>query len=343
MSKNKKRILLVTAGAFLFSISTSVTATLAYYTINTAFSIEHLNINVGSIDANLYLGIRDKETGGIIFKEEYTKEDLDLSHDALEQVSAMYSEGWLNDTSVADDVKMPKFCSAYTLGSSKTQTSYASEGYVQKEFFLRSTQDCSLYLSDKTFFKPNEEKNQKTAATYGLSVDDLNEVVNSIRMSLYMDDPSNYVIVNPGNSDVTYFGGLLDLNLDGYYDYDTSSNKEYAYGQLENNVSYNGTGESLTPYEDSKSTFIANHKNGVSLLDLTNTTFKKENSRKLNEVTINEEEGDTSNTPLCILHKDVVQRVVLSIYLEGWDKHTIDSLQRASLDVSVLFTALYNI
>ena len=347
MSKGKKRALLITAGAFLFSISCSVTATLAYYTINTAFSVEHLNINVGSIDANLYLGIRDKATGLPKFddiSEEEWKEGLDLSHNALEQVSAMYSESWLNDSTPADQ-KMPKFCSPYNFGVNKGQTPVASgDGYVQKEYFLRSTQDCSLYLSDKSFFVPNEEKNKVTAATYGLSVDELNEVVNSIRMSLYVDDPTNYVIINPGNSNVTYFGGPLDLNLDGFYDYDPETNEEYLYGQPKGVVPYDRIGQSTTPYENSTSTFIANHKAGVKGWDTSNPNyFKQENSRKLNEVTINEDEGDTTNTPICILRKNQVQRVVISIYLEGWDTHTIDSIQRASLDVSVLFTALYNI
>ena len=361
MSKGKRRTLLIAAGAFLFSVSTSVTATLAYYTINSAFSIEHLNINVGSIDANLYLGLRDKTTGQPKFDnitDEEWKEGLDLSHNALEQVSAMYEKTW--NTGAGEDI-LPKFCSAYRFGTNNGQTPYADPaGYVQKEYFLKSTQDCSLYLSDadvdldeeghdkntgyRTFFIPNEEKNAVTAATRGVSVEELNNVVNAIRMSLYIEDFSGdykYVIINPGNTEETYFGGPLDLNLDGFYDYNKDTNKEYAYGEPVAVDPYDGVGDQVDPMENSKSTFISHHKNGVAKVN--EAKFKKENSRRLNEVTLNKDEGDTPNVPLATLKKDKVHRIVLSIYLEGWDKDTIDSIQEASLDVNVLFTALYNI
>ena len=341
MSSFRKKVLFFTACAFSFSISCSITATLAYYSISRAFSIEHLNINVKSIDANLYLGI--KENGQVVFKDEYTKEDLDLSHDGLLPVSAMYSDSWLKNGE-DNSTKLPQLCSAYSLGGEKNQTSYAKEGFVQKEFYLKATQDCSLYLSDETFFKPNLEKNIDTAENYGLSIKELNEVVNSIRMSFFVDDPDNYVIINPGNSVETYFGGLLDLDLNGYYDYDNTSKKEFAYGEVEGDVVYlDQQLENSSPYKDSKSTFIANHSSGVYMVDDKKTVFKKEPSRRLDEVTISKDEGQTKNAPICVLHKDVVQRIVLSIYLEGWDQHCVDSLKRASLDVSVLFTALFNI
>ena len=342
-SKHKKRLMLWVAGLFLFSVSTSVTATFAWYTINREFSIEHLNIHIGSIDTTLLLGIRGQD-GEIIFKDEYTKEDLDLSHDALDQVSAMYSSEWLDDETKSNDEKMPEFRSAYRFGTDKGKTAYAQEGFVRKEFFFKSSQDCSLYLSDESYVVPNIEKNQKTVETYGdVTLEGLNEAVNSLRMSFYMDDPSNYVIVNPGNSNTTSYGGPLDLNLDGYYDYDPVEKKEYAYGEVEGDIYYKDPTQEDTEPAESDSTFIANHMHGVKQIDLERTSFKQENSRKLSEVSINIDEGQTSNKPLCILRKDEIQRVVVSIYIEGWDKHTIDSIQRASMDLNLLFAALYNI
>ena len=341
MSQFRRRVLFFTACAFSFSVSCSITATLAYYSISRVFSIEHLNINIQSIDAELYLGVN--KGGEIVYGDKITQEDIDLSYDGLLPVSAMFSESWLNNGE-DNKTKLPKFCSAYGMGTSKNQTSYASEGYVQKEFYLKATQDCSLYLSEDTFFQANYEKNKYTAETYGLSLDELNEVTNSIRMSFFMDDPNNYVIINPGNSKETYFGGLLDLDLDGYYDYDHESKKEYAYGEVVGSVTY--LDQPLiesSPYKDSKSTFIANHSSGVYMVDNNKTNYKKEPSRKLDEVIIKNDEGSTKNKPICVLHKDIPQRIVLSIYLEGWDTHCVDSLKRASLDVSVLFTALFNI
>lgn len=339
----KKKIMLIVAGLFIFSVSCSVTSTLAWYAINKSFTVRNLNVVIGSEQETLRLGIRDAN-GEVVFKDEYTNEDLDISHDGLLPVSAMRSEEWLNNTSILDSEKMPEFREAYW-GPTTQITNYATEGFVRKEFFLKSSRDCSLYLSDETFAKPNEAKNRITADTYtDISYEHLNDAINSLRMSFYVDSNNSYTIVNPGNSLTTYYGGLLDLNLDGYYDIDHTNNAEFAYGEVNGGVSYlDYTYSDSTPYPNSTSTFIANHPNNVKLVDLSKTSFKKENSRKLSEVCINEEVGQTSNAPLCILHKDVVQRIVVSLYLEGWDEHTVDHIQRAAMDVSILFMALYNL
>lgn len=337
---SKKKLLFGASAMLLFSISTSITATFAWFGLSSAFSIEHLNINFKTKDVALYLGIRG-ENGLVEFKDEYTAEELSLSHDGLVPVSSMYQEDWLNDTSIPDDEKLPQFCDSYRPGLSHNKTNYAAEGFVQKEFFFKANEDCSLYLSDETFFTPNVEKNKEAQDIYGLDIDQLNEVVNAIRVSFYMDDVDNYVIMNPGEKEDTYYGGLLDLNLDGYYDY--QDGKEIAYGQVIGDVSYLDTqiGES-EPLENNKNTFYGNHKDNIDLVDMNKTSFAKEKSRTLEECILHSDEGDSENEPLCLLHKDEIKRVVVSIYLEGWDYQTVDGLQHASLDASLIFAALFN-
>lgn len=341
MHSSKKKILIATSMMFLFSITTSITATFAWFTLSSAFSIQHLNINFQTKTPALYLGIRG-EDGNPVFKDEYTAEEVGIGYDGLVPVSGMFQEDWLSDTSVPDSEKMPKFCNSFRPGFPKTKTPYAEDGFLQKEFFFKANDDCSLYLSDETFFIPNEEKNKESEQIYGLDINQLNGVVNAIRVSFYMDEVDNYVIMNPGEKEDTYYGGLLDLNLDGYYDYE--SGKEIAYGQSINSdvVFKDEQLETSVPLENNKNTFFGNHKDHVDLVDLNKTQFVKEKSRQLDECILYSDEGNSNNIPLCLLHKDEIKRVVVSIYLEGWDYQTYDGLEHACLDASLIFAALFN-
>lgn len=346
--KNKNKKLLSTKAqllfggslAFLFSLSCSVTATLAWYTINDVYQVNHLNVKFLSTGEKLELGIRD-ENGDVVFKDEYTSEELGFGDAVLDEVSGMYSSEWLEDTTIPADEKFPVFRSSYRGNIDHRKTRVAEDGYVQKEFFLRSTQKCSLYLNDTSYFVPNLDANAVTATTYGLNADELNQVVNAVRVSFYTED--NYVIANPGNSEETYYGGLLDLNLDGYYDYDSLAGEEICYGEVLGDVVYKDQIDESSPLSPNYSTFNGNHKDNVSLVDLEKTQIQKENSVKLDEICLNLEDGDSPYSPICVLEKDEVKRVVVSIYLEGWDRHTVDSIQRASFDACIDFAALYNL
>ncbi len=334
----KKKLLFVATAAFLFSFSCSVTATAAWYSINDMFAVNHLNINFTTMDISLRLGIRDNN-GDIVFKDEYDEEELGFGDEELDEVSGMYAEDWLNED-ISSDIKVPKFRQPYRFSSNHRKTDYAEGGYVQKEFFLLSSQDCSLYLSDESYFAPNLDLNHEVAVNEGLNEDELNNVVNATRISFYSED--KYVIANPGIMEETYYGGLLDLHADGYYDYE--DDKEIIYGQVEGDVKYKDEVlPSSLPYEDSNSVFVANHKDNIQLADVENTNIKKEDAVAFDKVTINLDEGNTTNEPLCILHKDEVKRVVVSIYLEGWDLDMIDSIQKSSFDVLIVFAGLYNI
>ena len=347
-SPSKKKLLLAVSVAFLFSLSCSVTATLAWYQVNAIFSIKHLNINFSTADVSLELGVKGDQ-GEPNFDPEYVAShvawaDRDGRQDGLLPVSSMYSEEWMNQVT-EDNINesVPRYRKAYRGPYDNKITSFTEvgEGYVQQEFYLRSNYDCSLYLSSESYMVPNLDKNHTTAVNYGLDENGLNDVVNATRLSLYTGE--EFVIVNPGVSEETYYGGLLDLNLDGYYD--NIDDKEVVYGQYSGNLDYKSplSPQETSPLVDNKSTFEGNHQPGVYRADLDSIEIAKENSVPWNKATLDVNAGNTSNKPITILHADEPKRIVCSIYVEGWDKHAIDQVQRASFDISIIFAALYNI
>ena len=344
-SPGKKKLLLAVSCAFLFSLSCSVTATLAWYQVNSIFSIAHLNINFSTADVKLELGVRGDQ-GEPNFDADYVAghvlwADKDNRQDGLLPVSSMKSEEWWTESAKTDNTSVPRFRRAYHGPYDNKVTSFTDEmdGYVQQEFYLKSNYDCTLYLSSDSYMVPNLDKNKETAANYGISEDGLNDVVNATRLSIYTGE--EFVIVNPGVSKETYYGGRLDLNLDGYWD--NVDNKEVVYGQYEGDLQYITPLSESSPLEDNKSTFKGNSKAGVEIADLSSITIAKEPAKRWDEVLLDVNAGNTFNEPITTLHADEPKRIVCSIYVEGWDEHAIDQVQRASFDINIIFAALYNI
>ena len=97
----------------------------------------------------------------------------------------------------------------------------------------------------------------------GVKLEGTGEIKNTLRIHFKNDDtnfifsPSDYL------SEKDTVGGLLDLDRDGYYDFDTYSKKEYLYGESENNLAFykdelTSNGPSEASYDGSS--FNGSHK-----------------------------------------------------------------------------------
>ena len=89
------------------------------------------------------------------------------------------------------------------------------------------------------------------------------------------------------------------------------------------------------------STFEAQHKLGVAKVDEVEArkNIKIESAKDLNyyKLDLNDPLKDT---PICHVKKGEQKRIVMSIYVEGWDIHMTDDIESASFDVSISFTGL---
>lgn len=135
----------------------------------------------------------------------------------------------------------------------------------------------------------------------------------------------------------TRIGGILDLNGDGYYDYDPFTQEEILYG------SYSGTGTNITSFdgtdsllsdinhtgENEPSTFLAKHRGSVTkgYVDYSGITFDTASYLAPSSI-FPADDGMghyTGGKPVCVTSEENgLGRVDFTLYLEGWDLSLID-------------------
>ena len=131
-------------------------------------------------------------------------------------------------------------------------------------------------------------------------------------------------------------GGILDLDLDGYYDYNEYTNKELVYGEYEGEYGYQSNptsnGSDGVPTE-SITSFHSNHKNGVYAVDENTLVPKTVSYYGLSRLTSRE-------FPVALTNQDYdgFSYGEFLIYLEGWDKHVIDQEQESCFNLNLSFT-----
>ena len=350
-SRTKTKAKLLTLGALLFSlgVATSAVSTSAWYNLLDIAVISNLNLKIDMKDAWLRLDL--KRNGEIIENDGngYTKEQLGIEEAVLRDVSGMFQDSWYN-SGFDFEHDVPKMHSRYRLGLSKTETFYEPEDkinktYVQNEFVLSSGMDTDVYLDPSSYIKSNVDANQKTADENGWSTDrfnKLNEAVHTVRISFLTDD--GYHIVKLGQTEDTYYGGILDLDKDGYYDNDGS--KEYLYGEYSGTPSHlpaNSTAPSeneLQSAKDNHNVFSAYHQKDIEQVNIASVNVKKENAKKIDSMTFDVNDPLKATTPICHVKAGQTKRIVVSIYVEGWDRYMTDDIASATFDVHIAFTGL---
>ena len=223
------------------------------------------------------------------------------------------------------------------------RSAVATQGYLQTILWLYANEDCEIYLSPDSGIAPNEEKNAETAREKGRDIDKLRKVTNAVRLSFYSED--GYVIAKTGESKQTYYGGILDMNGDGYYD--SYDGKEVLYGEYNTDALTDDYYADPTGHEDpyeGGDTFTANHNPDVKQViydkDDAKLAIKKENSVDIEYLQYDETEPLRRLDSICKLSKGERKRVVFSVYCEGWDEYMTDAIESAAFNINIGFVAL---
>ncbi|MBR5996658.1 MAG: hypothetical protein IK028_01375 [Bacilli bacterium] len=356
---NKRRIILSSLVGMAAIAALSVSLTWAWYA-----SSDRLKINSFEIDlsGNVQLLMStSKELDS--FKEGLTREELVENEFLFAPVSSMHRDTWFNqkaDTPIFYDSSTPSLTEIPSVEE-------ASSGFFQKRIYLLSTfVDYYAALDvEQCTFAYNEELNSLRAQDLHkeypeLSVDEITQKLNSLRDCLRMsilvneEDYYRYYVIDPykqENEDIL-FGGVLDNDGDGYYDYYTDEHgnkKEVVYGEVndlskvayDDPVNPNGEVESL----ESKGHYFGNSFTAKNRIDT--YTFNKANSNGL-EIAKEEsyalkdlDEYDTEVVIPCYHGKPT--EIVISIYLEGWDQACINNTMGACFDTNISFKLLRRI
>lgn len=146
-----------------------------------------------------------------------------------------------------------------------------------------------------------------------------------------VEDPhtnnSSFIMSPSRLNDVTIdVAGILNLNKDGYYDY--QDGYECIYGEYESKnflpYVYDGNKE----YEEEETTtFTANHYKNIQ-----GFSYVAKTATYLGTDTV------LMNKPLATIQSNGVGRCNIAIYLEGWDRTCVDSVVGSNYNLNLTFT-----
>ena len=291
----------------------------------------------------------------------------------FDAVSTMFQSEWLSDEKI-DPV--PSFFTYPSLFCPPSGIPYGPKdslnGFYSRALYLRAQDNAYVsldptecYLNEdealnrqtaKELYEQNEALIHQDEEQYGFTnrlhyteaeyLERLNALKKSMRVSIYDVENREYYIFDPHKDGDTVYGGILDNNRDGYFDtYTTANGETYEtiYGELNDRslVSYGPRLEEDDPINlDGELTcFHAKHLKGSFPYDAAASkqnglTFKKEETLTFNDAS---SENPADNPFVLELDRYVPKKIVLSIYMEGWDLDCINSTMGASFIAQLQF------
>lgn len=372
-------------GSFLCLITMLVCSTafsLAWYATSDFLQIQYFELNIAG-DEELFIGLKnstDKKDYSQLIEQSQLK-----TVDKFKPVSSMCSYKWMDKKA-----QNPILYESYNKGSMQfidptgTTPGYvlpeeipAESGYFSQELYLYSEKNYYAVLDASTTFVIDEEKNKARAheladahpemGTYEEILAQLNLLVQSARISVLTtrDDFYSYKIVDPfrNSNKPTQFGGLMDSDLDGEFDYWTKSTGstyekyEILYGEVNDRskivYDYNAEQHETLP-TDERTWYNAQHSKNTNIFDLIKSnenglTIKNESALSITENaeitqrlkdhgSLTEEEKQS----YVYIPVDAFKptRIVLSIYFEGWDFDNINCTMSGSFKTDIAFSVM---
>ena len=372
----KKRLILTALIGTIAIGTLSASITLAWYGASNLLSVNYFDITiVGNTTLKLSTS-KDLDSFREDLTSKQLKEDMEKDF-LFEPVSSMYKSNWMDEqkdmpTFYSSPTHLTPSSGIPDLKEATTGF-FSKKIYFLSNFSYNVTLDVDKCLfendKDSNFLRAQaiqadmKKENPDTTVTVSDVEDSLNNLINCLRVSILVnvEDNYKYYIVDPTKEvgDVTTFGGLLDNDNDGYYDtyyephYDANhlidgyDEKETIYGEV-NDRSYidydpplHDKSEPNTVEPERVDSFYGNCFTGMSKETVytynaassraKGLTFANEESLSLTEI---REDPSKINIPC---YKDVITEVVISFYLEGWDRQCINGTMGASFNTKLSF------
>ncbi len=360
MDANKK-INLYLAGLTMMTFAAFVATTagsLAWYAYSTRARLSYRGVSV-SKTFQLQIGIVDDDN----YIDDDEMSQYKLSRENRDSHSIVWATAGSGFTSGAINSYLEDTNYATNLVSPITSRSMESDGdlslYRAPAFGVPSTSDLAVldhYVLIPFVFRVVDSSNQ-FVKNQDLWVTDAfahtsGEMNVDKAVRVYFEGETNSFLLNPSSDETssdareTVMGGLLDLNGDGYYDYNPSTMEEIIYGEYEGELTYsepitadsafenvNGVDHSQYIHTSSSgvelaTTFFAKHKAGVKKANYQNLTYKVGKYETLSTVRPDVDAsqyfsngkpvGKTSNDTNALVYLNV------TIFVEGWDHVVID-------------------
>lgn len=361
--KKNKLVLSLYIGAISLSLA-SVSMAVAWYATSRQLFISSIDI---TIDADRDLEICGERDGQ--YKDKVNYSELDLGG-TFTPVTSAHSSEWI---SLKED--MPSFYDETRSSDIENFKTYekATTGYFSKKIYLKSNDNVYVTLDpEKTFIKPYEtelrdynkfyahklfEEYQENQTEFykDLTEEELEErldrVIKAMRYSILIKDGEeyDYKIIDPLKEGETLLGGVLDNDVDRYYDYYKLDNEdiyqERVYGEIiatKDQYVYDDALAEDTTYldeNDAPSAFNARHKKGIKTFNLEESKNKGLEIKVEDSIDIKDFESEEKPFYFPV-YRDTPKEVVVSIYLEGWDLESVNYTMGATF-ISELSFKIY--
>ena len=316
--KKSKFILAFYVGVIALGVA-SLSMSIAWYATSARLFVNSIDI---TIDADRDLLISTSKDGE--YRDSISFSELDPTG-VFTPLTSAHSSLWMQnqeDTPVFYDET--KFSTVENVNL----IDVADHGYFSQKFYLLADDDVYVSIDgNKTSLLANEQFNYSYARTLyeeyqaghddykkSLTVEDieerLNKIVEAMRFSILVKDINeySYTIIEPYKNGDTYLGGLLDNDVDRYYDYYFKDDSSIAYERVYGNARHKA-GTKTFNLEKSK-------ENGVEI--------KKEETYDINDFNSNVK---PYHFPV---YRDTPKEITVSIYIEGWDLESVNYTMGAS-------------
>ncbi len=360
---NQRRLI---SGLFLGMIAMSVISlsfSIAWYASATALRVDPVNITIDS-DRELKISVVEDPSK---FTDKLEYKDLDDDAGRFAPVSSVFSYAWM-----ATRASKPVFYDqSYYWGSvGEPDHRAAYFGYFTKDLYLSADDDVYVTIDmEETKIVPNQDYNEKFADEHADEypnltrqeiINRLGEISKAMRFSILVplaegdeDSVYSYSVIDPNrtaNDIKAVFGGPLDNRNDkNDHCYDTFLENgelyETVYGDVNDRslIVYSDllSGDEKEYEGDENSAFDAIHKAGTHKFDekasLANgMKFAEENSYSKQELL---DHPDLIKIPVS-RDPNKPRKIVVSVYLEGWDKRSVNSTMGASFLANLSFKIL---
>lgn len=340
----------------------SVSMSIAWYATSRTLFVNSIDI---SIDTDRELLISESIDGEYSDHISHTEKE---ANGVFVPVTSAHSSLWMSQKP-----DMPVFYDE-TRFSDKESVNLivpATHGYFSQKFYLKSDDNVSVTIDpEQTKIDANKDFNPGYAETLyneyqalqtpyykDLSIKDINDLLDKIVLSMRYsilikdEDTYSYTIIDPDpkNHTVTELGGLLDNDVDEFYDYYKKDGTDEYYERLYGEYIGEIEEDDYLPVSDDDSgfdkpglpsAFNAKHKKGIRRLDLEDLKTKQKIEIKKEE-TINIRDFQQEAKPFYFpVYRDKPKEIVVSIYIEGWDLDSVNYTMGASF-VSDLSFKIY--
>ena len=361
--KKNKLLLLLYVGVIALSVAT-VSMSIAWYATSRQLFINSIDI---TIDADRELEISATRDGVYGDQINYTKlEDNEVFIPVTSAHSSLWRSQKQDTPTFYDETKVSEIEEADLYD-------VADKGYFSKKVYLRSDDDVYVTIDpEKTFIKQYETELLDYNKNYArrlyeeyqdnqepfykdLSVDEIEErldrVIKAMRFSILIKDVDeyDYKIIDPLKEGDTLLGGVLDNDVDRYYDYyqvgNTNEYRERVYGEVlakPEQYVYDDAEDNDSSFldeNDAPNAFNARHKKGIKRFNLEESIKKGLEIKKEDSIDLKDfyKEAKPFYFPV---YRNTPKEVVVSIYIEGWDLESVNYTMGAAF-ISELSFKIY--